>query len=1116
MRASFALNLSPDGITLLHRAKHGWHRVGDVSLDEDDLPGALAVLRRTAAELSQGGLTSKLIIPDSQILYTDIPDPGPDAGGEEGGADAARAAAVRAALDGATPYALNEIVHDWRVKDGRLHIAAVAKETLEEAEEFAAEHRFNPVSFAAMPDHQGFPGEPFFGPAASGAALLEEGESVEPESEGAAPLPNGKAPVGMVAEDEAEVAAPVEEPEEEAGQEEAEPAEGEASDSAALEEAPAEETPIEDEPAEDEPEEDKPAEPAPAEATIAAAPVEAASETEKPEVEATASEPEADTAEVASEVPEEASGTDAETASEAVAEPEDKLDEAPEPAAARVSDPEPKPFISRRIVPRETDGTARLAALPARFGFGGAPQEAAEPAAPPAPETTHVDITAGTVAGGEAPEDVGEPEEAAPPPPAPKARKPRPPGFLPEPAPVPSPRGGTPIPRIAPLGSPASSPDMPPPIASGRRVNIPAGGTGAGTAPAFTPGASAKAPVPPVTRNRDDRPWLKGAVPAAGLPKAPPPLNGRGPIPPIGGGPEATSAEAPVPPARSSQPRATEAKAESEKLTIFGARNTGTGRGAARGGQRYLGLALTAGLLLVMLVAALLSGYLVQDEARLADPGAAGIAPAEDAQEAIAAAPPVFDPMPDEGADEAPEAVGDEAPLRAAPETAEAPAETLPADLAPGEDLADSLAAAMPAEEGLDSVAGAEAGEEATELADAPEAETAAPETAEAAPETAPEPAPEAAPSPEELAARYAATGIWPVAPEAAPGNDGADRIEDLYIASIDPRITQEDAVALPAAPAAESRDVPPAAPAAPAPAGTTFDIGENGLVRATPEGALTPEGAVVYAGRPPVTTPPRPAAAEAAAEAQAAEDAGASASAALRRLEGFRPALRPADLIESNERSNLGGLTRAELAAIRPQPRPAAITERAAAAAAPAEAPEVAPESEAELAAAAAAAASAASLAATPPEPIRITRALVEARPRPRPADFARTVARAHAAPQRVAAAAAGGGGGAAEEDDGEGEAIAAAPARAPAIPTSASVARQATVKNAINLRNVNLIGVYGTSSQRRALVRLPSGRYDKVKVGDRLDGGRVRAIGSNSLIYNKNGRDYKIEVAG
>jgi hypothetical protein len=74
--------------------------------------------------------------------------------------------------------------------------------------------------------------------------------------------------------------------------------------------------------------------------------------------------------------------------------------------------------------------------------------------------------------------------------------------------------------------------------------------------------------------------------------------------------------------------------------------------------------------------------------------------------------------------------------------------------------------------------------------------------------------------------------------------------------------------------------------------------------------------------------------------------------------------------------------------------------------------------------------------------------------------------------------------------------------------------VARQATIENAMRLNRINLIGVYGTEGDRRALVRLPSGRYVKVEVGDRLDGGQIAAIGRGELRYVKGGRNITLTV--
>lgn len=82
------------------------------------------------------------------------------------------------------------------------------------------------------------------------------------------------------------------------------------------------------------------------------------------------------------------------------------------------------------------------------------------------------------------------------------------------------------------------------------------------------------------------------------------------------------------------------------------------------------------------------------------------------------------------------------------------------------------------------------------------------------------------------------------------------------------------------------------------------------------------------------------------------------------------------------------------------------------------------------------------------------------------------------------------------------------------PTIPPSANVAREATITDGLHLGRLNLIGVYGASSNRRALVRLPSGQFIKVKVGDRIDGGEVAAIRTNSLLYRKGSRTLSLAL--
>ena len=117
--------------------------VGEAALDAGDLAAELASLRNAAIKLAPGDLRSKVLLPNEQIKYLSIETPDMDS--------AARRAAAVQALDGATPYAVSDLAFDISVEGDRTHIAAVARETLEEAEAFATEHRFNPVSFAAIP-----------------------------------------------------------------------------------------------------------------------------------------------------------------------------------------------------------------------------------------------------------------------------------------------------------------------------------------------------------------------------------------------------------------------------------------------------------------------------------------------------------------------------------------------------------------------------------------------------------------------------------------------------------------------------------------------------------------------------------------------------------------------------------------------------------------------------------------------------------------------------------------------------------------------------------------------------------------------------------------------------
>ena len=120
--------------------------------------------------------------------------------------------------------------------------------------------------------------------------------------------------------------------------------------------------------------------------------------------------------------------------------------------------------------------------------------------------------------------------------------------------------------------------------------------------------------------------------------------------------------------------------------------------------------------------------------------------------------------------------------------------------------------------------------------------------------------------------------------------------------------------------------------------------------------------------------------------------------------------------------------------------------------------------------------------------------------RPDTRPRNMARIVARAQANQERSATRVA----------------VVAPRTVTPSGVTSGSVAQNATLENAINLRELNLIGIYGSADNRSATVRLGNGRFQRLTVGDRVDGGRVTAISVDTLSYTKGGRTHTLQVPG
>lgn len=961
MKPNFALSLSFEGIQLLLRQNEGWARVGEVDLATSDLAGDLTVLRDTALSMGRGALETKLIIPDEQIKYLNV---------ETGTlAPDALQDTVMQALDGATPYRIDELAFDFSNSTGLVHVAAVARETLVEAETFAVEHGFSPIGFVAAPSADIFPSEPNFGPTQfaldRGIAAIETDaapvvatmDAVAQQPEPAAVEPVAEAPV-------MEMATATEKP------------------AAAI----ADETPVAF------------AEPQPQ--TPAIPPMQP-----PPDVPGFSSRRSTQTAAPAQ----------PETTAFAPSHAEPSV---PSAEPARIDQPqiEQPSQEARSATPRLTGVQRASEPLPATFSDALAAERDAPSTNPAAPPITGRAETAAPADDFEASLNALRPGAAGTAlgfediPPMPRAnfvaptatadRAPRPTAEM-----VTS-RVEAKYPKTTPVGSGTSPAQSTGSDKDGSFAKTLLSGAGMATTGLITALRTAT--------TRTAKLFEKRAVPTTATAAGIAPQSEQ--LQPAASDPSGTS--------------------EEQRMTLFGLRKPKAAAPApvqVGGKPRFLGLILTAVLLLFLVsVAAWASVYLDEGLARM-------FRSSEPAT--------VISRLPE------PEQIADEQSENPFASAATTPS-FAPPPVAP--DLPGIQLAAL--DDGLADI----------------DAETLPLAGDGLAPVVV---APPVVISPEEAAAKYAATGIWQATP-VQPNTPGAIALEDVYIPSIDAPITGQDAFAL-LRPDARS-DILPSGEAPPPPRqSAAVDPAQNtSPVNPTPNGSLTPEGALVFSGRPAVVPPsvPERLLQPVVPTPDASSGEVVEAPAALGGVVvALRPQTRPSALVENTERLQLGGNTREELAALRPRLRPATIkqAEEAAAEQAPATAQAVA----------------------------------LSRKPNSRPRNFDRTVARAQQARAQQAAR---------QQAEPKPTQVAAIAPRTvtPRVPSSTSVAKAATVKNAINLSRVNLIGVYGKPSSRRALVRLSNGRYKKVKIGDRVDGGRVSAIGEAQLNYTKNGRSVTLKM--
>ncbi|HRO59002.1 MAG TPA: Mur ligase family protein, partial [Burkholderiaceae bacterium] len=78
---------------------------------------------------------------------------------------------------------------------------------------------------------------------------------------------------------------------------------------------------------------------------------------------------------------------------------------------------------------------------------------------------------------------------------------------------------------------------------------------------------------------------------------------------------------------------------------------------------------------------------------------------------------------------------------------------------------------------------------------------------------------------------------------------------------------------------------------------------------------------------------------------------------------------------------------------------------------------------------------------------------------------------------------------------------------------PAPGTVAKAATV-GGMDLARTQVIGVIGAGRASRGLIRLRNGKIVTVRLGDKIDGGAINAIGNGRISYVRGGRQYNLAI--
>ena len=165
MSYRWGFDLDMAAVRLMRREAGRWREVAVEKIDSSDIEKRLQAM---ADQIDEGAAVD-VFLPRDQILYTDIGISSEEAAQGE----------IERAIEGMTPYTLDEVAIDWEITaPGKARVAAIARETLDEAFAFAESRGRLVAGYSSLADPADFPRMPDFG----GMELGDDEEIVAPVS----------------------------------------------------------------------------------------------------------------------------------------------------------------------------------------------------------------------------------------------------------------------------------------------------------------------------------------------------------------------------------------------------------------------------------------------------------------------------------------------------------------------------------------------------------------------------------------------------------------------------------------------------------------------------------------------------------------------------------------------------------------------------------------------------------------------------------------------------------------------------------------------------------------------------------------------------------------------